>query len=94
MFLILSTCNHNNNHNNKLYPSGGGNIQSMGEGGFGGIFHVGLSPSHFFFQAQIRGIVRAVWPAQSPFGEGKCEGYIMQTFLPSSGIHLGLYVVL
>ena len=52
-----------------LYPSGGGNVRSiMGEGGFGGIFYVGLSPSHFFIKAQIRGIVRAVWPAQSPFG--------------------------
>ena len=40
-----------------LYPSGSGIIWSMGEGGFGGIFHVGLSPSHVFIQAQIYGSV-------------------------------------
>ena len=40
-----------------LYPSGSGIIRSMGEGGFGGVFRVSLSPSHVFIQAQIYGSV-------------------------------------
>eukprot|EP00731_Ephydatia_muelleri_P029957 Em0021g480a len=34
-----------------------GIIRSLGEGGFGGVLHVSLSPSHVFIQAQIYGSV-------------------------------------
>ena len=36
-----------------LGGSGSGSMRSMGEGGFGGVFHVNLTPSHFFIQTQV-----------------------------------------